>query len=95
MRLALGAELAADLEPVDAGHQHVEHDQVGADRRRALQPLAAVGRQRDLESAQLERPLESGAHRRLVIDDEQLAAIQISRACDHGLTLCRALVRAR
>ena len=92
---ALGAKLAADLEPVDAGHEHVEDDQVGADLRGAREALAAVGGERYLESAELERPLERSAHRRLVVDDQQLPPVEISRSCNHGLTLCRAKVRRR
>ncbi len=93
MRLPLRAQLAADLEPVDAGHEHVQDDEVGANLRGAREALAAVGGERHLESAELERPLERGAHRRLVVDHQQLPPVEISRSCNHGLTLCRAKLR--
>ena len=93
MRLPLRAKLAADLEPVDAGHEHVQDDEVGANLRGAREALGTVGGERDLESAELERPLERSAHRRLVVDNQQLPPVEISRSCNHGLTFCRAKLR--
>ncbi len=42
------AQPAADLEPVDPGHRHVEHHRVVAHLRHAVERLAAVGGERDV-----------------------------------------------
>ena len=70
------AQAPADLEPVHAGHQHVEDHASGCCRR--LQPverLAPVGRELDLVALQLERSAERLANRALIVDYEDLHAV--------------------
>ena len=68
---------AADLEAVDVRHHHVEHDRVGLVaatwRASASAPSAA---RLDLVALQPQRPLERVPHRGLVVDHEDLHALQ-------------------
>ena len=65
-----GAEPAADLQPVEVRHQHVQHHGVGRVKRQAVERLGAVGRELDVVALQPEGPLERRADGRLVVDDE-------------------------
>src|SRR2546423_7929173 len=66
------AQTPADLEPVDDRHQHVEDDGVRLRLAvsQARQRLAAVGRQLDLVSLELECALERLADRAFIVYDE-------------------------
>ena len=68
--VAVGAEAAGHLEPVDAGHEHVEQQRVGRLGRDLVQRLAAVGRELDLVALEHERALERSADCGLVVDHE-------------------------
>jgi hypothetical protein len=67
---ALGAEPARDLEALHVGQHHVEHDQIGLERRHRDERLGAGARRLDGEA------LEAQGHRDdvddvgLVVDDE-------------------------
>jgi hypothetical protein len=69
-RIAGGAQAAADLEAVDARHQHVEHERVGRPQRQRVEGLRAVGRQLGLVALQAQRAVDGLTHRGLVVDDQ-------------------------
>jgi len=69
--IAAAAHAPADLEAVDAGHRHVEHDGVDGARCELIERLLAVARGPGVVCAP-ERAFERGADGRLVIDDEHL-----------------------
>jgi hypothetical protein len=76
----LHAQSPAHLEPVDAGHEHVEDHGIGVRTpaetvQRLLTILCAV----DLVPLELESPPERFAHRALVIDDQNLHLARIVR----------------
>jgi hypothetical protein len=60
----------ADLEPVEAGHQHVEQHGVGGRRGLVAHRLAPVARERDVEPFESQDALECLADRRLVVDHQ-------------------------
>jgi hypothetical protein len=62
------------LEPVQARHHHVQHDQRRLALERRLQPRLPVDRLHDLEARQLERDLEVGADVLVVVDDQDACA---------------------
>ena len=70
----LPAQTPAGFEAIDAGHQHIEQDQVGAEFTEAAQPGLAVGRFGHLESGLLER--RAGEHARdvVVVNHQQARA---------------------
>ena len=89
---ALGAQLPRDLEAVDAGQHHVEHDRVGGGVRHGGEGLRAVLGEHELVPLGLERPHERVAHGRLVLDDQE--AHRSSTACRRVLASDRSF-RAR
>ncbi len=60
----------ADLEAVDAGQPHVEHDRLGNRLHDQLKRLLAVLGQLHLISGQRQSPAQGFAHRPVVVDDE-------------------------
>ena len=70
--VARAADPAADLEAVDARHQHVEDDRVRGIIAQAVQRLGAVGRQLDGISLERERAAQRLTDGRLVVDNENL-----------------------
>jgi hypothetical protein len=64
---------AGDLEPVQAGHEHVEDHRVGLGlRAEPLERLVAVLGELDLVALQLQRAAERLAHRPFVVHDQDL-----------------------
>src|SRR5262249_1127872 len=68
------AETPADLEAVEAGHEHVEHDRVDRSLPEPLQGVDAVDRSGDAVPLELERSLDRLADVRLVVDHEDAPA---------------------
>jgi hypothetical protein len=66
----LGAQPAADLDAVEAGHAHVEQDQLGAHLSREGERFEAVGGLDQLDALVLEGEADQLADRRFVIGDE-------------------------
>ena len=64
------AEPAADLDPVELGHHHVEHDEVEALLGEAVERLAAVARGDDLVALLAERVRQQRLDRLLVVDEQ-------------------------
>ena len=69
-RVAVGADTACDLEPVDHGQHHVEHDGIGGGVHESGQPLRAVLCHDQLVALALEGPHQRVAHGGLVLDDQ-------------------------
>jgi hypothetical protein len=70
----VGAVLAQppdDAEPVEAGHHHVEHQQVGAELLGEGERLLAIGRGGHLEAGVAQARRQQFADVRLVVDHEQ------------------------
>jgi hypothetical protein len=65
-----GSQLAEHLDPVDAGQQDVQEDELGCHGSRSLECLLAGRRLGNLEALPLERCPQEAPHQRLVIDDE-------------------------
>ena len=63
---------AAHLEPVEVGHHHVEHHEVGPLRRDHVERRPAVLGGGDLEAVVLQRGGEHRAQVLLVVDDEEV-----------------------
>jgi hypothetical protein len=66
--VAGGADAAADLEPVDLGHEQIEHDRVRRALGELVERLLAVRRQLDLVAVHAKRTVQCVAYRRLVVD---------------------------
>ena len=62
---------ADDAEAVEAGHHHVEDEQVGPERLRGVDRLEPAGRGLDLEAGEPQRGRQQLDDARLVVDDEQ------------------------
>ena len=69
--LALGAKPAADLEAVEVGEHHVEHDQIGLDGRHGRERVAPVGHRMDVEAEMAQGRLEHRAQVVFIVDKEQ------------------------
>ena len=74
------AEVGADGVAVEAGHHHVEEDQVGFLGRDELERLQAVARGHDLVAARDQHRLEQADVLRYVVDDEDLGRPLSSRS---------------
>ena len=83
--LAPGAEPAADLDPVEARHHHVEDDEVEALRGEQVERLAAVACDHDLIALLAKRIRKKRLDRLLVVDEQDA-----SRGFGHGERLVRA-----
>ena len=64
------ADLAGDLQAVEAGEHHVEQDEVGPLRPESRQPVAAVGRGDDAEAGPAQAERRDLADRRVVLDQQ-------------------------
>ena len=83
--VALGAHPAADLEPVEVGQHHVEHDEVRRGAPDGVEGVATVGHRRHLEAVVAERRGEHRAQVLFVVDDQQmLSRHAVSLACESG-----------
>ena len=67
---AARAQAPADLEAVELGHHHVEHDEVEGLLAEARERLAAVGRLHDLVAVLAQREGQQGLDRLLVVDEQ-------------------------
>ena len=76
---ALGAKVAAKIEPRAVRQHHVEHDQVDLVRGKLLAQLAAVCREQHAETLALDIAGEQLADFRIVVDDENALG-----DCGHG-----------
>jgi hypothetical protein len=85
-RLAVLADLAQDLEPVQRGQHHVEHDQVEVPLAELDQTLAPVARGGDREARLLEPERRHLADRRVIFDQQHLLvhASSVRRAPGRG-----------
>ena len=85
-RPALAREPAVDLEAIEVGEHHIEHDQVGRERLRVCQRRTTRARRLDLEPLIAKGGCNEVRDRRLVIDDEHA----LWRAkCAHVTTLLK------
>jgi hypothetical protein len=67
---AVGAQPAADLEAVEVGHHHVQHDQVGPEIPHRRQRVATRRRRGHIEADVLQRHGHQLGDVRLVVDDQ-------------------------
>ena len=70
--LALAPDLAADLEPVQRGQHHVEHDEVERPLPEAYEPVAAVAGRRDAKAGLLEAEGRNLADGGVVLHEQQV-----------------------
>jgi len=77
---AARSQPAADLEAVDPGHHHVEHDQVERLLAEAGERLAAVGRAHDLVTVLAQRVAQQRLDGLLVVGQQDA-----QRAVGHGV----------
>ena len=86
--VARAADPAADLEPVQPRHEHVENDGVVLPvRLEPLERLASVLGEVDVVALELERAAERVAHGRLVVDDQDLHGRIVRFESERGLRL--------
>ena len=71
-------ELGGGLEAVDALHDQVENDDVGAQAMRELDPLPAAGRRVHPVSGLRELDIQIVVHLRVVVDDQHRRAIEVA-----------------
>ncbi len=71
------AQDAADREPVGAGHQHVEHDDVGSELVDAEQPVVPVHRGLYVVALEAQRSRHGIAHMLVVLDDQDAAVFHV------------------
>jgi hypothetical protein len=81
------AEPARDVEALDVGQHHVEHDQLRLERRRRGERLGAGRGRLDLEAVEAQRHRDDVEDVRLIVDDEHAVAV---RARGHRPGLSRA-----
>lgn len=60
-------------QPVEAGHDHIEGDDIGTDAMHDLQALGTIGRGHDLEALQLEIDPDQLPDHPVVVDNEHTA----------------------
>ncbi len=68
--VALQPHPAAELEPVHARHEHVQHDRVGSSLAERHERLAAVSREQHVVAVQPQCALHRLAHGGLVVDNQ-------------------------
>ena len=77
------AQALADVEAVEVGQHHVEHDEVGLHDGHGVDGVAAVGHRVHVEAGVAERGLEHRTQVVLVVDEQEAGG---GHAVEHGTT---------